>query len=180
MYWHRLHQLKGVMYCEKHGAGLKESEVSLSNIKKSFVPASFALRDTFYKTLDGVAKQDRRGPEELLKQNAAVCKDIRWLMENGSRIDGLGDTLKRYEAMLSRTADIRYNKGMIEDLQKLRSMVRDYHGEEFLNMLNLQVHEYFEWENAPTIIAKFLTPIQHVLLMEFFCGSVEEFYKQAT
>ena len=81
--------------------------------------------------------------------------------------------------MISRTKVVRYNKGMIEDLQGLRSKVREYHGEDYLNMLHLQMHEYFEWDSAPTIIAQFLTPLQHVLLMEFFCGSAEEFYKQA-
>lgn len=179
MYWHRLHQLKGVVYCEKHGARLKESEVSLTNIKKSFIPASFALRDTFDKKLDDVVKQGRTASEELAKKNAAVCTDIRWLMENGNRINGLEETLKRYETMISRTKVVRYNKGMIEDLQGLRSKVREYHGEDYLNMLHLQMHEYFEWDSVPTIIAKFLTPLQHVLLMEFFCGSAEEFYKQA-
>ena len=99
--------------------------------------------------------------------------------ENGNRINGLEDTMKRYEAVLSRTTVARYNNGMIEDLQELRSKARDYHGEDFLNMLNIQMHEYFEWESAPTIIAKFLTPLQHVLVMELLCGSVEEFYKQS-
>lgn len=179
MYWHRLHQLKGIVYCEKHGTRLEESEVCLLNIKKTFIPASFALREIFDKTLDDVVKQNRTGPEELLKKNTDICRDIRWLMENGNRINGLEDTMKRYEAVLSRTTVARYNNGMIEDLQELRSKARDYHGEDFLNMLNIQMHEYFEWESAPTIIAKFLTPLQHVLVMELLCGSVEEFYKQS-
>ena len=42
--------------------------------------------------------------------------------------------------------------------------------------LHLNLHEYFEWESAPIVIAKYLTPLQHVLLMEFLCGSVEAFF----
>ena len=44
-------------------------------------------------------------------------------LKNGNRINGLEDTMKRYEAVLSRTTVARYNNGMIEDLQKLRSKV---------------------------------------------------------
>ena len=179
MYWHRLHQLDGIMYCERHGIGLEESGVSLADIKRSFIPASYALRDIFDKTLDDVAEQARSGPKYLLDKNTAICRDIRWLMENGGRINGIEETIKRYENMLSRTEAVRYNKGTIGDLQGLRSKVRDYHGEDFLDSLHLHVHEYFEWSDAPTIIAKFLTPLQHVLMMEFFCGSAEKFYKHA-
>ena len=178
MYWHRLHQLDGVMFCEKHGIRLNESDVSLVNIKKTLIPASFALKDIFDKTLEDVVKQGRTGSNEYIRKNAAICNDIKWLMENGARINGLEETIKRYETMLYRTGARYYNKGRVEGLQELRSKIRDYHGKEFLNSLHLQVHEYFEWKDAPTIIAKYLTPLQHVLMMEFFCGSVEEFYKQ--
>lgn len=74
-------------------------------------------------------------------------------LKNGNRINGLEDTMKRYEAVLSRTTVARYNNGMIEDLQELRSKVCGYHGEDFLNTLNTQMHEYFAWESLPTIVA---------------------------
>lgn len=178
MYWHRLHQLNGIVFCEKHGTGIKESEVSLVNIKKAFIPASFALKDIYGKALGEVAKQSRRGSDRYKRKNTDICNDIKWLMENGDKIGGLEETIKRYEKMLSRTEAECYNNGRIEGLQKLRSKIRDYHGEEFLNSLHLQMHEYFEWKDAPVIIAKYLTPLQHVLIMEYLCGSVEEFYNR--
>lgn len=179
MYWHRLHQFEGILFCEKHGVQLEESGVSLANIKKSLIPASFALKDIYEKTLDDVAKQTRTGNNIFIDKNAAICRDISWLMENGDVVNGIKEIVKRYETLLAKKNVVQYDNEMIEDLQTLKSMARDYHGKDYLKELHIQVHEYFEWDSAPTIIAKFLTPLQHVLMMEFFCGSAEEFCKQA-
>ena len=179
MYWHREHQIGGIVYCKDHAVKLKESLVRLGDIKRSFIPASFALRDIYGLSLDEACGDNEYCRGNFKEKYKAIQRDIKWLMETGDKLPGLEETIRIYEHMFEKSDMIDYSSsGMIEDLPGLRRMVKEYFGGEFLSSLHLELHEYFEWDSAPSIIMKYLTPLQHVLLMEFLCGSAEEFYRQ--
>lgn len=179
MYWHRLHQLDGSCMCIKHGVYLKKSDITLQNIKKRLIPASFALRDKYRQTLEECVENVMTVPAGNLYRHSAVQKDIVWLMEHWERAEALEKTLRTYDRLLYEKGWTESLYGHVKDMQALKRSVIDYFGISFLKELNLTLHEYFEWETAPTIIMKFLTPLQHVLLMEYLCGSVESFWNRA-
>ena len=176
MYWHRSHQLKGIMYCSKHGVKLKESAIDLKSIKTAFIPASFALMDIYRKTLDEVCNETEHCPEDRIKKYRTIQKDIEWIMGTSEKVPDLEATILLYKKVLSQNREVKYDNGRINDIPGLKRMLKDTLGSDFLESLHLNLHEYFEWESAPIVIAKYLTPLQHVLLMEFLCGSVEAFF----
>ena len=177
MYWHRSHQLKGIIYCEKHGVKLMESVVELKMVRTAFVPASSALRDIYRKTLDEVCSGVEYCPGNAIQRYRNLQSDIVWIMEAGEKIPSIEGTTRLYEGVLSRCREVKYNNREIIDLPGLRKLIREYFGGAFLENMHLQLHEYLGWDNAPTIIAKYLTPLQHVLMMEFLCGNAENFFR---
>ena len=179
MYWHRQHQLKGNLYCIKHGARLIDSETDLKKVKKALIPASFALRDYYGKTPRDVMKDIKPFPTELRQKQSAVQKDILWLMHHGEEIGGPEGLISGYKSELAirGLADKRYDR--LENIPKLINKMQSYFGKALLKSLCPEKYEFMKWESAPMGVVKFLSPLEHVLMMEYLCGSAEKFARSS-
>ena len=177
MYWHRTHQLKGVRYCTKHRIELADSGITLRKIKRSFVPASFALGSLYKTSLEELGCKRKPVSYEYLEKYKAVERDLTWLMKHGDSVQGLEHVIARYEDELHKRklTDDRY-KDRITEMKLLKESFTEYHGGGFLKELEVGKHEFLEWKSAPSIVARFLSPLEHVLMMEFLCGSVPAFF----
>ena len=177
MYWHRQHQLKGNLYCLEHGAKLIDSEIDLRRIKRVLIPASFALSDYYKKASRGIRQDIKPFPMELRQKQSVVQKDILWLMHHGEETGGLEGLISGYKSELAirGLADNRY--GRLEKIPKLIGKIQNYFGKAFLKNLCPEKYEFMKWESAPIGVVKYLSPLEHVLMMEYLCGSAEKFVR---
>ena len=176
MYWHRLHQLDGVHFCHDHGIALVESSVSWYNTKRSLIPASHALAGIYEQSLEECMRGCVPVPPDDRGKYDAIFKDIEWLTRHGDETGGFEAVIQRYRSALTRRGWLKGRHTDIENASALRDELKNYWGKEFLKGLHLMLHEYLEWDSIPLIVVKFLTPLQHILLMGYLCGSAEEFF----
>lgn len=176
MYWHRLHQLDGIHFCLKHGVALAESKVSWYNMKRSFIPASFALRNIYEQSLEECMKGCMPVPAAERKKYDSIYRDIVWLIQHGDETGGIEAIIQKYEAALMKRGWLKARYSNIENASKLMEDIRSFLGEKVLDVLHLSLHEYLKWDSIPLIVAKYLTPLQHVLMMNYLCGSTEKFF----
>lgn len=177
MYWHRMHQLEGVAFCIRHRMPLVESDVRIYDTKRRFIPASYALRDMYRKTLEECVGRFSSGSIKHEEKYGAIYRDIEWMMHNGAGTEGLDFIIPRYTSLLSARGWIVEDGGNVENVSLLKNDITQFFGKDFLDDLHLKVHEYLEWESIPPVVAKYMTPLQHVLMMEYLSGSAKKFFE---
>ena len=166
-YWHRLPQLPGVKYCPRHLRLIQNSDVRLKDTTTAFLPASYALRNA---QGEGAAQTDAY--EERYLQIAA---DTLWLLEHGQKMGGCREIAAKYreiliEKKLATVQGVRY-------CERIRNEFLQYHGEGFLNELLSSEKNPLDWLNHVFVSASgTLSPLHHILFMEFLSGSVTDFY----
>jgi hypothetical protein len=177
MYWHRIHQLNGISCCVKHGIQLADSGTDLKKMKRSLVPASFVLQEIYRNTLCGISEKMLPESEEILKKHRQLQRDVIWLMQHGEEMGGLEGITGRYGKELTAQGWADGKNGRVTDMPRLIKDLREYFGSGYLNSLGLERYEFLEWKSVPVIVAKFLSPLEHVLMMEYLCGSARKFSK---
>ena len=167
-YWHRLPQLVGVEYCPKHGCAIQNSNIKLARATGAFIPASHALRD-----LQAVEDEVKKKYKEKYLR---VAKDSEWLLQNGKQLGGSRTIVKKYmlllrEKGLTTVQGIRYKDRFIDEFVK-------YHGADFLMQILPKTKNPLYWLQYVFVsMSKHVTPLQHVLMMEFLKGTVETFFQ---
>ena len=104
-------------------------------------------------------------------------EDIIWLMQHGMETGGLQGIISGYKNELAARGLTDGRSDRISDLPGLLNAIREYFGAGFLESLNLPKYEFLEWKETSIVVANFLSPLEHVLLMEFLCGSAEKFVR---
>ena len=91
-YWHRAHQLLGVVYCTKHLVRLLDSNVPVKRTTTNFFPAS---NENFIimSSLDDDLVQYKN---QFLK----ICKESEWLLHYGLDIDWELNRFDKYRRLL--------------------------------------------------------------------------------
>ena len=177
MYWHRMHQLDGVYICDKHNVALVESNIKIYNTKRTFFPASCVLKDTYEKDLESCMDAAPTVANGDLEKYRQICRDIRWIMQHGTKAGGIETLIQGYNRSLMNRGWMKEPYGNVDDAEKLRSDISCYFGKTFLESLHITLHDYLTWDYVMVLAAKYMTPLQHVLMMEYLSGSAEEFFK---
>jgi hypothetical protein len=155
-YWHRSHQLPGVVFCPIHNVLLKQGNVAFStrDHKFAFVPLT----------------EIEPGKSQPITINADWNKHLLFIAEQSSRIleCASGQALPNYRGILAEKnyitvgGKVRFDR-LIDDVQ-------DFYGKDLLRFLNCEItlgsdtwlHKLIRGE------AEINQPLRHLLLLRYF------------
>lgn len=176
-YWHRLHQLPGVLICPVHLVFLENSIARRDSARDflQFVPAEDAIRTLPVQHLD----LSDHSHQILLK----LARDASWLIKQSSPGSALNEIYNRYLRPLIDRGLATYT-GSIH-VRELLSEFGKYYPPELLRLLRC------EFTGSDQVKTNWLLrlvrppkhtqhPLYHLLLMQFLGCSVEEFFRLPT
>lgn len=166
-YWHRLHQVSGVLICPVHGKPIQNSTVFLRDIQSKFHAASFkvASNESVSHFSDAIA-------EKLI----CVAQDATWIMRNGNTLPFSEKTMGLYDQLL-RVKGYRCLSGQRTKNQALYKDVCEFYGQELLDILEVYSQGVVSWtERIMHKQKSLLYPVCHLLLMRFLAGSAKDFF----
>jgi hypothetical protein len=172
-YWHRQHQLSEVIYCNKHFVLLVNSSVSLRKTSFRFYPASNVL-STKDSNKNNVTDTLSACKDKLLK----IGQECEWLITHGLNVDWSTNGATKYHLLLR-------NKGLTSshdfcDYKALNAAFYEYWGKDFLDSLFIATGNsiFNGWvRRIENEIARYFTPLKHILLACFLSGSLENFVR---
>lgn len=160
-YWRRLHQLPGVLICERHGCFLTKSRASITvGSNPEFHPAGGPLDQHFVPSVASF-----NAPPAL---TTAIAQRTRQLL-HGLETEWSGeDRFIRYRRRLVQLG-LESRPGVVA-YPRAASAIKDYFGLDFLNSLGGRgIYEPLEW--LPLVLAlaphKYCHPLAHILLQTF-------------
>jgi hypothetical protein len=169
-YWHRLHQLPGVLVCHLHREPLLEVPVNFLIGSKEFYAASADIIKTAVPC--GIFS------DLVFEKLITLSVDSSWLLQNSCRLGSYEETLNRYDRWF-RVGGFRKWRGKTSQKQ-IHSEILKYFGMDFLEILNA----YDESHNGSWVarITNYpqspVHPIYHILMGEFLAGSTKRFFEQ--
>lgn len=174
VYWHRIHQAPGVLYCPEHKQPLYIYSINTYELNKHiFVAAEECkLHEKLY--------QIKHGSLEISKF-IEIAKDIIWLVNNYNIIRnsyGAEEGFREQYIAILKEKDFATSGGRVYQ-QELISSFKDYYGEAFLEKVqsNIDYDEQCNWLSS--IVRKHrksFHPLRHILMMRFLSGSIQEFF----
>ena len=169
-YWHRLHQLPGVMVCPVHRKPLMETAITMCAAGKSFYPAE--------ERLIGQSQAWGVYSDEMMEKLSLITSDSAWLLQNGMNCGSYEQTRAKY-AQYARSQGFDSLTGHIR-AKKLRSAVQNHFGDELLNLLDASCENIGEsWiERIFHSPQSFQHPVYHILLTELMVGSTLAFFQE--
>ena len=169
-YWHRLHQIPGVLLCPAHGQPLQDSLIPVNGMNRHeyfpansencpISPVNTSYSATTVEKLVGIA------------QNAA------WLLEHDLGGRDLSWFREKYQTLLIErglaTASGRVHQNQLHDAFLF------YYGREVLAVLDSSIdHQNGDsWLSAMARAPrKVFHPLRHLLMIDFLTDSIEEFF----
>lgn len=171
MYFHRVHQFKGVLTCPYHGCLVREyssvlkrkSEYQFIKINKDSIDFSVEY------------EKAERINDLLLK----VSKAVQYLLENNLSAFNSKDVHEKYLSILSNKGLIHYN-GKVKT-KELRLQIKNFYGNDFLDKFNLNFLDDDEssWVRKITTLSNsFIHPLKHILFIIFLFDDVNKFFTE--
>ncbi len=173
-YWHRLHQLPGVIICPTHLTLLQDSSVAVRAANKhEFVAAS---EDCCVPKLRQLTYQSN-----TFKQLVGLAQDVEWLLNNAVTPEDTASLLGRYKSLLidGRLATMTGRIRQVELIRRFSS----FFGNELLKLLDSDVSHESESNWLSNIVRKHrksFHPLRHLLLMRFLKHPVTSFFALET
>jgi hypothetical protein len=167
-YWHRVHQIKGVFLCPTHGDVLKRFSPKIKN-------RTYVLRH-----LNLIEEKDFEDFQfDLSDDEVVMLKKIALELEYIFKKD-MNPMPNHYFA--NKYRNLLYNKGIstlsgFTHKEILKKEFNTFFGMDLLQLLNCEVNQY--WFDAIRQLdnPRTFSPIHHVIMMIFLCGSAEKFYE---
>lgn len=168
-YWHRQHQVPGVMVCYKHLVPLIDSTVEVHGMNKHiYVPAD--ENNCKFRLI----KVEPNKEYEHLKR---LTHDVNWIFNNFTLIKDIKDFREKYLAILINIG-LATSSGRVYQAELLQSFV-NYYGNTLLKLLQSDI-DYNNQDNWVSSIVrkhrKAFHPMRHLLMMRFLAGSAEKFF----
>lgn len=166
-YFHRLHQVEGVLVCDVHKCLLKEYRPKDINSVHEYVALEEDKIDLELKYI-----KDKR----LLNHLLDIAKEVKFLLDN--YLDGLNKEVVRenYLKLIGGKGLLTLNK-FVRQID-LGEDFTNYYGEEILEILESPIDKYNcdNWLQQITRKSKSLShPIRNILFIKYLCGSIENF-----
>lgn len=166
-YWHRVHQLPGVIFCPSHGTPVYDSAVPVPDAVTGFYPASVHACPG----ANGPMKYSDAAADQLV----SFSEDSRWLLENGMQA---GDSRQLHEAygLQLRRHGLQGFTGRTMH-QRLYGELCAFYEDEVLELLDARSSGICPWTQRLLQARDALVhPVYHLLLMGFLSGSAEAFF----
>lgn len=181
-YWHRIHQIREVVYCPVHQVRILESPVGLTNYMLTgnhFFPASYVLDDLARGGIEAAGNliDITRKKDVYREMHLSLSADIQWVLKNGFSLT-VGKTLfNRFETIM--------DKHVLTTSHSFRSKILheyliEYFGEDFLIEQRIKSHYASQFysliDRERSQYSLYPTSFLCVLSMKCMCGNVENFY----
>lgn len=168
-YWHRVHQLPGILMCHHHGEPLQNSPVFVAEANRNLYATSLSLLEK--STACGNFKDDTI--EKLMQ----LSHDSLWLLQKGHQY-GIDQTYQKYEAFLCKRGFSSLHGRIWHN--RIFEAVYAYFGEDFLRRIDAYDQDpAITWSKRILLYQdKLRHPMYHILLQELLTGSTADFYKQ--
>lgn len=164
-YWHRVHQIPGVMVCPIHGVPIYDSSVKIHGLNKhAFVSVSKEVCH-----IEREIQYSDALKEKLMK----IAMEVKWLLAHHEQILSCKNFQKDYSLLLKQKELIK-GKSTV-DQESLAEQFLVFYGQEVLKILQSEV-DYDENCWLRMIVRKHrksFHPIRHILIMNFLAGSLE-------
>ncbi|MDJ0596221.1 MAG: TnsD family Tn7-like transposition protein, partial [Pleurocapsa sp. MO_226.B13] len=173
-YWHRQHQIPGMLMCLKHKLPLLDSTILLENKQIHYYAASQVNLD----------EADKANYSQEFEQKAlSIAKELDWLSRNYIEFRGMTWLRNKYKSLL-------IEKGFVTKYSRTKFKYHDqifteafveFYGKKFLQAFQPQVWEkrnaYLEYSLFSCDIAQTIDRITHILLIKFLCGSIRNIFE---
>ncbi len=173
-YWHRLHQLRGVVVCPAHLTLLQDSSVAVRAANKhEFIAAS---EDCCLPKLRQVTYQSN-----TFKHLVGLAHDVEWLLNNAVTPEDTASLLGRYKSLLI-DGHLATATGRVRQVELIRRF-SSFFGNELLKLLDSDVSYESESNWLSNIVRKHrksFHPLRHLLLMRFLGQTVTSFFALET
>lgn len=174
-YWHRIHQLPGILVCPTHGVILYDScvEVESKGIHYHAASVDNCLAATDVKKLT----------KETLKTLFTLANDINWLIHRNISFQSLPWLRTQYQRYL-------VDKGLLQtfpggkfkfDEYGFAQRMFEFYGQESLEALNSTLTQHPGKYFSHCLFGCDLNPaidrITHILMIKFLADSIEKFFQ---
>ena len=170
-YWHRLHQIQGVIFCPVHKVALQNSQIPIQGFNKHQYEAA-----TEFNCQIADLKCDRS--PKVKEQLVNLAEDISLLIEGAYPSRTLEWLTKRYQTLL-----IERSYANVSGRVKHEKLIDDFlyfYDTEFLEILDSSV-AYEDRSNWLSQIVrkhrKVFHPIRHLLMIQFLGESIDTFFQ---
>jgi len=173
-YWHRIHQVPGVLVCPIHNEILQDSTIAVHGMNKH---EFFAANEH-----NCISKLRLISCNEEIDKLYTLANDIVWLIENYKTVrnskeleNGFRD---RYLAILM-DKGLATSKGRVYQNEFIEGF-RTFYGDAFLSTIQCAVVDGFEDNWLSSIVRKHrkvFHPLRHLLLIRYLTGNIEDFFK---
>lgn len=165
-YWHRLHQVPGVLVCPKHKIPLENSTVSISYDRPLLVVPSKdnCPQNTITYNEDTIDKLYKLAKDIEQIFNLKIKKrDKLWYRENYTNY-----IISKNLATLN---------GVIKSKELIKSF-KEYYGDSVLDILesNIEINNYYSWIYKLLKTTESVNPIRHLLLIRFLGIEIEDIF----
>lgn len=170
-YWHRLHQVPGVLVCPIHAVFLLDSTVGAQGANKHEYHAASPQNCP-------VVMHSLATDEDTIHKLIVLAQDISWLLTNRPCTQSLELLRQKYTSLLIEKR-LATPSGRVHQKELIDSFVFFY-GREFLQSLDSMVN-YDEPNNWLCSIGrkhrKTFHPVRHLLTIRFLGQSIENFFR---
>jgi hypothetical protein len=173
-YWHRQHQIPGMLVCLKHQIPLAHSQVFLDNKLIHYYAAS-------QMELEIDTNQDTCS-EDLINKSLSLAQEIYWLSQNYLEFRGMTWLRNKYKSLLiDRGFITKYSRTRFKyHEQQLADAFLEFYGEKFLQAIQPIILEkpetYLEYYLLSCDITQTIDRITHVLIIKFLCDSLRDIF----
>lgn len=172
-YWHRQHQIPGMLVCLEHHIPLSDSQVLLENKQINYYAASQVNLDTVNK---------KNHSEDFTNKSLSISGELDWLSHNYNEFRGMTWLRDKYKSMLiDRGFVTKYSRTKSKyHYQHFTEAFVKFYGEEFIQAIQPQIWEkleaYLEYYLFSCDITQTIDRVTHILLINFLYGSVENIF----
>jgi hypothetical protein len=171
-YWHRIHQLPGVLVCPLHEVMLQDTPIlrqNVSGVVQKCFSAEYALK------IQPLSSSMGQLPWHSVL--LALAKDAAWLLEQHGLVPGYQRLKQLYQALFQ-GKDLTTFRGLIHR-DSLHQRCREEYPDELLNLLQcpLRVNNGKSWVfNVIHRWSRFHHPLRHLLVIRLLSATAETFF----
>lgn len=169
-YFHRIHQVPGVLVCPTHSCLIKQYKITRNNIGRiNFIKLNLRYID------NNIHYMDNTIISNYLVKIANSAKYI--LNSDLNKFNQLSIT-KKYKTILNEKGLLTLKKRVKQ--KKLIKLFKNYYGEELLDILQSNINnKESNWLRIITRKPKrTIHPIRHILFILFLCDDIKSFFEE--
>ncbi len=173
VYWHRQHQIPGMLICLKHKLPLLDSKISFYKKQVHYYGAS---------QVDLCKTHHNLYSQEFMQLVLSINQELDWLSRNYVEFQGMTWLRSKYSLLLIENGFVtKYSRTKFKYHEKLLiEAFIEFYGKDFLLTIQPQIWEkleaYLEYCLFSCDIAQTIDRITHIMLIKFLCGSIRNLF----